>query len=251
MILIIANDKRMAYVKEALSEFFNVTTDYENVDYATIKYAILPFKIAGEMMAEIVAKLPADCFIFTPVNRDFLALAKQEVEVIMDHDEIAIYNSIPTSEGTLYHIMKNTEHTIHGANIHVIGAGRCGETLAKNLKALGANVSISSRNPRLVARLFEAGITVATDDEKIGVADVIVNTVPALMLGENQLQQVKKSCYIADIATAPGGVDFKAAKQMGLHAELLPALPGIVAPRTAAIYLAQFIKRKIDERSCP
>jgi dipicolinate synthase subunit A len=146
--------------------------------------------------------------------------------------------------------MKNTEHTIHGANIHVIGAGRCGETLAKSLRALGGNVSISSRNPSLVARLFESGISVVkTDERTLGEADIIINTIPAMMLGREQLQQVKKEAYIADIATAPGGVDFDCAKELGINAELLPALPGIVAPKTAASYLAQFIKRQISRNS--
>jgi len=249
MILIIANDKRMRYVAEELSEFFSVVRYGEKVEMAAIKYVILPFKIDVLEMKELVAKLPQDCLIFTPIMRDFLQHVQQEIEVIMDHDEIAIYNSIPTAEGTLYYIMENTETTIHGANIHVIGAGRCGETLAKTLKGLGAKVSISSRNPALVARLFESGISVVkTDEETLRQADVIINTVPALMLGIDELQHVKKDVYIADIASAPGGVDFEYAEKRGIKAELLPALPGIVAPKTAASYLAQFIKRKIDDK---
>jgi dipicolinate synthase subunit A len=143
--------------------------------------------------------------------------------------------------------MQNTEFTIHGANIHLIGAGRCGETLAKNLKALGADVSISSRNPKLVARLYEAGIRIVdTDWLALREADVIVNSVPAMMLPKDALKLCKKGVYIADIASAPGGVDFAAAAELGINAELLPALPGIVAPVTAASYIANFIKRQIE-----
>jgi len=249
MILVVTNDKRMTYVAEELSEFFSVYRPGRIADFSKIKYAVLPFKVEEKELVALIEQLPKDCLIFTPVMRNFLQNISQEIEVMMDTDELAIYNSIPTSEGTIYYIMKNTEHTIHGANIHVIGAGRCGETLAKNLKSLGAKVSISSRNPKLVARLFEAGIDVVkTDKVPLEQADVIVNTVPAMMLDDAMLQHVKKSAYIADIATAPGGVDFAAAKAQGIHAELLPALPGIVAPVTAASYLAGFIKRKIEER---
>jgi len=247
MILVIANDKRMAYVADELSEFFNVVRYGSDFDIKKIKYAILPFKIEEDEMRMLVNQLPDDCIIFTPIMRSFLQGASQKVKIIMDYDEIAIYNSIPTAEGTIYYIMKNTEHTIHGANIHVIGAGRCGETLAKSLRALGANISISSRNPSLVARLFESGIPVVeTDGRTLREADIIINTVPAMMLGRDHLQQVKKEVYIADIASAPGGVDFDYAEELGIKAELLPALPGIVAPKTAASYLAQFIKRQIS-----
>jgi len=250
MILVIANDKRMTYVADELSEFFDVVQDGQDFDITKIKYAILPFKIEADKMRTLVNQLPTDCMIFTPIMRDFLQDAPQPIEIIMDCDEIAIYNSIPTAEGTIYYIMKNTEHTIHGANIHIIGAGRCGETLAKSLRALGANVQVSSRNPSLIARLFESGIpAVATDTQTLRQADIIINTVPALMLNAHQLRQIKKEAYIADIASAPGGVDFEYAAKLGIKAELLPALPGIVAPKTAASYLVQFIKRKIDDRN--
>ena len=245
MILVVANDQRMTYVADELSEFFDVVWYSEACDLSRVEYVVLPFKIDQEKMQNLVSQLPINCVIFTPIMRDFLVGIPQLIEVMMDYDEIAIYNSIPTAEGTIFYIMKNTETTIHGANIHIIGAGRCGETLAKNLRSLGANVSISSRNPKLVARLFEAGIKVVKDAEVLANADVIINTVPAMMLGERELQQVKRDVYIADIASAPGGVDFETAAKLGLKAELLPALPGIVAPKTAASYLAQFIKRKV------
>lgn len=245
MILVVANDQRMTYVADELSAFFNVIRYTEGCDLTKVDYAVLPFKINQQKMERLVNQLPRKCIIFTPIMRDFLAGLPQLIEVIMDYDEIAIYNSIPTAEGTILYIMQNTETTIHGASIHIIGAGRCGETLAKNLRLLGANVSISSRNPKLVARLFEAGIRVVKDEEVLPNADVIVNTVPAMMLGEKQLKLLKKDVYIADIASVPGGVDFETAAKLGIKAELLPALPGIVAPKTAASYLAQFIKRKI------
>ena len=248
MILVIANDTRMTYVANELSEFFNVVRYESDFDITKVKYVVLPFKVDEIKLRTLINQLSDDCIIFTPIMRPFLQGLSQKIEIIMDYDEIAIYNSIPTAEGTIFYIMQNTEHTIHGANVYIIGAGRCGETLAKSLQALGANVQISSRNPSLVARLFESGIPAALTEEKaLREADVIINTVPALMLGCEQLRQVKKEVYIADIASTPGGVDFEYAKKLGIKAELLPALPGIVAPKTAASYLAQFIKRKIEE----
>jgi dipicolinate synthase subunit A len=248
MILVVANDARMTYIANELSEHFNVLIFEEGMNLRSIKYAILPFKVDPTEMKALVNQLPIDCTIFTPIKRDFLENIKNPVVVIMDHDEIAIYNSVPTAEGTIYYIMKHTEFTIHNANIHVIGAGRCGETLAKSLKNLGANVTVSTRNPNLVARLYESGIkTVDLDCLILREADVIVNTVPAMMLDKQKLEQVKKNVYIADIASAPGGVDFVAAEALKIKAHLLPALPGIVAPKTASAYLAGFIRRQLAE----
>ena len=249
MVLVVANDARMTYIMAELSEHFNVLKFEEDMDLMSIEYAILPFKVNPIEMEMLVNQLPDDCIIFTPIKRDFLENIENPIITMMDHDEIAIYNSVPTAEGTIYYIMKHTEYTIHNANIHIIGAGRCGETLAKSLRNLGANVTVSSRNPNLVARLFESGIkTVELDWLALREADVIVNTVPAMMLDKQRLGQVKKGVYIADIASAPGGVDFVAAEELGITAHLLPALPGIVAPKTAAAYLAKFIKRQITGR---
>jgi dipicolinate synthase subunit A len=246
MILVVANDARMTYIADELSEHFNVLKFEEDMNLMSIKYAIFPFTVNPIEIRVLVDQLPDDCTIFTPIKREFLENIKNPVVIMMDHDEIAIYNSVPTAEGTIYYIMKHTEYTIHNANIHVIGAGRCGETLAKSLRNLGANVTVSSRNLNLIARLFESGIkTVDLDWLTLREADVIVNTVPALMLDKQKLGQVKKDVYIADIASAPGGVDFVAAEELGIKAHLLPALPGIVAPKTAAAYLAGFIRRQI------
>jgi len=249
MVLVVANDARMTYIASELSEHFNVQRFEEGMNLMSIKYAILPFKVNPTEMRMLVNQLPDDCTIFTPIKREFLEDLKNPIIVMMDHDEVAIYNSVPTAEGTIYYIMKHTEQTIHDANIHVIGAGRCGETLAKSLRNLGAHVTVSSRNPNLVARLFESGIkTVELDELVLRESDVIINTVPAMMLDKEKLGHVKKDVYIADIASAPGGVDFVAAEKLGINAQLLPALPGIVAPKTAAAYLARFIKRQILRR---
>jgi dipicolinate synthase subunit A len=170
--------------------------------------------------------------------------------VIFDYDEVAIYNSIPTAEGVIYSIIKNTDITIHGAEILVIGAGRCGQTLARDLAALGAKVTVTFRKKEDEARLFELGLSPHHIDffrEELPTYDVIVNTVPFLILDKPELDQIRADCYIIDIASKPGGVDFEYAKERGINAELAGALPSIVAPKTAAYYLFKFVNGRVIE----
>jgi len=265
MILIINNDKRMSYLAAYIRDFgmdlIEYHKDSEDFDLNALKevnYLILPFGgIAADgqiattklyLTEAVLDALPADSVIFTPIKYPkLLELVKavpRKVACIFDYDEVAIYNSIPTSEGVIFNIIKNTDFTIHQADILVIGGGRCGQTIARNLKALGARVTVTYRKREDEARLFELGLLPLPIDyfkEDLEHFDVIINTVPALVLDHKALDRVKKDCYVIDIASKPGGTDFEYAKQIGVQAELAGSLPSIVAPKTAAYYLFKFI----------
>jgi len=51
------------------------------------------------------------------------------------------------------------------------------------------------------------------------------------------MNKVNKSALIIDLASKPGGVDYIAAKELGIHALLAPSLPGKVAPLSAALII--------------
>ena len=266
MILLINNDKRMNYLSEYIRDggldLVQYHRDSVSFDFHILKethYFILPFGGISEsgqianthlrLTEEVLLSLPEDCVILTPIRypklMELLTKVPRKCEVIFDYDEVAIYNSIPTAEGVIYNIIKNTDITIHQAEILVIGSGRTSLTIARDLKALGAYVSVTFRKKRDEARLFEMGLQPIHVDlmvEDLQHYDVIVNTVPALVLDEKALDHVNKNCYIMDVSSKPGGVDFDYAKQLGVQAELAGALPSIVAPKTAAYYLFRFVR---------
>ncbi len=161
---------------------------------------------------------------------------------VAEDDELAILNSIPSAEGAIQLAMENSEKTIHGSKILVIGLGRCGMTLARMLKNLDAKVYVSVRNPANEARAYEMGFTPVMsgqENELLNEFDYIFNTVPNLMLPEEKLKLCTNIEVIVDIASPPGGVDFDFAKNQGIKAILAPGLPGMVAPKTAADILAK------------
>jgi dipicolinate synthase subunit A len=53
---------------------------------------------------------------------------------------------------------------------------------------------------------------------------------------------------VIDIASAPGGVDFEAAKQLGIAAKLCPGLPGKYSPRSAGEAAAQVARIILEEQ---
>ncbi|NLM37254.1 MAG: dipicolinate synthase subunit DpsA [Firmicutes bacterium] len=158
-----------------------------------------------------------------------------------DHDAIAIPNAIPTAEGAIQLMMEKTPYTVYGAACLVLGFGRVARALTSRLQALGAKVTVAARNPQQLAEAAALGyepLPLAHLDRAVTQAGVVFNTIPALVLTAPLLAQMAPETLIIDLASAPGGVDFEAAKRYQLTAILALGLPGKVAPRTAGQILA-------------
>lgn len=167
-----------------------------------------------------------------------------------EDDELAILNSIPTAEGAVQLAMEELPITIHGSLVIVIGLGRVGLTTARIFKNLGARVIVIARKSGSLARAIEMGcdgVPISALPDCIGGADIIINTVPTLILNESVLTKVKKESVIIDLASPPGGTDFKVAENLNLKAILAPGLPGKVAPKTAGAILASTIPKLIHK----
>ena len=70
-------------------------------------------------------------------------------------------------------------------------------------------------------------------------------------LGPLLLRQVREDCLLLDLASAPGGVDQEAAKDLGRRVQSALGLPGRVAPRTAAAAIRDSIYHILEERGEP
>ena len=70
----------------------------------------------------------------------------------------------------------------------------------------------------------------------------------AAVLPRALLQQLPGGALIIDLASLPGGTDFAAAEELGLHAEHALALPGRCAPQTAGALIAQTVLAILEER---
>ncbi len=161
---------------------------------------------------------------------------------VADLDEIAIPNAVPTAEGAIQLAMEKIPITIHGSQSMIIGYGRIGEALAIRLKGLGAEVTVCVRSKNQLAKCRSLSYHAKDLDElsdAVHCADLIFNTVPAMIINEQVLHRIKKDAWIIDLASHPGGTDFEAAKRLGISAILAPGLPGKVAPLTAGRILAE------------
>lgn len=203
---------------------------------------------------EHLAVMPKKCKLITGMAKPYLKLlcAKHHIDLIelFERDDVAIYNSIPTAEGALMMAIQNTDITIHGSHCIVLGFGRTGFTMARTLQAVGAHVKVGVRRDDAFARAFEMGFEPFNMPElarQAGNIDLIFNTIPTMIVTAQVIAQLPLRACIIDLASKPGGTDFRFAEKRGIKALLAPGLPGIVAPKTAGRIIANSLTQIILE----
>jgi dipicolinate synthase subunit A len=203
---------------------------------------------------EHMGSLPKHAKIYTGLAKPYLKKVCKDhgIELIelFDRDDVAIYNSIPTAEGALMMAIQNTDITIHGSQCMILGFGRTGLTLAGMLQRLGAHVKVGVQQPDQFARASEMSFQPFYTDnlyEEVLNIDIIFNTVPDLMLTAHVITHIPHRAIIIDLASKPGGTDFRFAEKRGIKALLAPSLPGIVAPKTAGLILANTLSQLIQD----
>ena len=213
-------------------------------------YAHEKLVLTESILKKLAPGTPIIVGVAKPFLREWAAKHRLKLLEIAEVDEVAILNAIPTAEGALQLAMEQTDFTIHNSSAFVLGFGRVGFTMARTLAALGANVTIVVRNKADFARGHELGYQVCSFEqmvEAIGTANLVFNTVPAMVLTSDIITKLAKDSLIIDLASQPGGTDFQAAEKLGIKAILAPGLPGKVAPKTAGEILAKVIPAFILE----
>ena len=161
-----------------------------------------------------------------------------------------IANAVPTAEGAIQIAMEELPVTIHGARVLVIGYGRVGRMTAQRFQALGARVSVAARKYADLAWAESLGLGVEQTGHLLGWLcgyDLVINTVPARVLGKPELRDLKPDCLVIDLASKPGGVDFEAAARLGIRVVWALSLPGKTAPVTAGESMKHTIYNMLSE----
>jgi dipicolinate synthase subunit A len=201
---------------------------------------------------ELIEKTPDHCVIYSGISNDYLnrITINRKLVKILERDDVAIYNSIPTVEGTIMMVIQHTDYTIHGSTVAVLGLGRTGMSVARAFAGLGAKVRVGARRSEHIARIAEMGLTPFHMHELEDVmkdVDICINTIPHLVITAEVISKMPSHSLIVDLASRPGGTDFRYAEKRGIKAMLAPGLPGVVAPKTAGKILAGVLAQLLGE----
>lgn len=175
-----------------------------------------------------------------------------EIYDLLENDEYNILNAVATAEAAISIIVKNTTFNIYNSEILVAGYGKIGKVLAKILRGMGAKVTVAARKGIDRAYANNANHFAIHTDNIIDYADkyrIILNTVPKVIIAEDIIKKLRKDCFILDLASMPGGVDFMSCDKYGLKYIHGLSLPGKYSPETSGEITAKIILDIIDGKS--
>lgn len=212
-------------------------------------HAALPLTVA-----ELLDALNPSALVFGGQIKSNLQKALEEKNIkfcdYLTREELAIRNAVPTAEGAIKTAIEETPITLHGSRCLVLGYGRIGKILSRMLQGMGANVWVEARKYADLAMIEGHGyepLPLCRLNDYIDTFDIVFNTVPALILDEKLLKHINPDALIIDLASKPGGVDFTAARLMGLRVIWALSLPGKVSPVTSGIIIKDTIMNILNE----
>lgn len=224
---------------------------------AAAQYLLLPAPLSmgrAELAGLLQAAGPGAQAYAGRVSEEAAGLAMRAGVPLYDYlqrEELAVYNAIPTCEGAVGILLRSRRVTLWGSRVLVTGYGRIAGLLADRLAAVGARVTIAARSPAAraaaAARGF-AALPLADLAQAAGGFEVVVNTVPAPVIGLPVLAALPPGCFLLDLASAPGGVDPAAAQAAGRRVVFAPGLPARCAPVTSGRFVADMVLKMIEER---
>lgn len=219
-----------------------ITNISNAIDKSDIIIAPTPFSTNGKNVNSPFAneEIKIDQILKTNKNKIFIAggikdTVKEQLEEkylkvidVMKREELAILNTIATAEGTIKVAIENTDKILQGTKVLILGFGRVAKIVANKFSLLSTNVTCAARKISDLAWIEAYGYQSININDMLydlNDFDIIINTVPQLLIKERELKHMKSDVLLIDLASSPGGIDSVVATQMGLKYVWALALP--------------------------
>lgn len=211
-----------------------------------------PFSKDKIKIKEIIQNLSEEkVFMAGAIKKDIYEINnKTKIIDLMEQEELTILNTIATAEGTIQVAIENTERNIQESKVLVLGFGRVAKVVAKKFKALDTYVTCAARKPEDMAWIKTLGYestNINNIGENLKYFDIIINTVPQIILTKKELRYINNNAIVIDLASKPGGIDQDAAKELKVKYIWALALPGKVSPVTSAEFIQNTIYNILEK----
>ncbi len=193
------------------------------------------------------------------ISKSIKELAENKGVSLVDYslsEQFLQSNADSTAEGGIMVAMENTDVTVKDSKVLVGGYGRIAKYLSKLLLSMGADVTVAARGDEALSHASSLGcngvkIGDSGNPEKFKQAiqnsQIIFNTVPSMIFTEELIGNKSSATYI-ELASCPGGIDLRAAREAGMKIIFAPSLPGRYSPESAGKYIFESIYQNLKER---
>lgn len=271
-IVIIGGDKRQKYLKEYLGgKGFDISSyglfDWDDdtdklkgmigEDSVIIlplpatrndKTIIMPFSKREISIDRLMSFLGKRNLVFGGIIKGELLSRLRETDIpFVDYydNEFIEKNAVLTAFGALKILLEHIDFALPLGKYAITGYGRVAKETTSLLTSLSCDITVFARNN---SQRYDAMIKGCKAEplnqlsEKANVFDIIINTVPSPVIDEESIKNMKKSCKIIELASAPYGLDFENARKYSIDVVKAFGLPGKYTPKTAG----EIIGKKIE-----
>lgn len=251
----------MGFDTKYMSESLKIADLNENIVFDVIVFPVLPMKddvyintpfSDDKFSIEMLKKhIDSNTVIFCgkPDDKFKEFFNRNDIYDYMNREELNILNAVPTVEGAICIAIEEMPITLAESKILITGFGRIGKILANVLKGFGADITVMTKSLKNKAWAKAMNCNNCTKSEINSSYDLIFNTAPVLIFDEKTLKKLNPDTVLIDLASKPGGIDFKSAGDLGLKVIWALGLPGKTAPITSGEIIAETIAGILNERS--
>lgn len=257
--LVVGGDRRMGLLARLLSQDgFAVDTlglrpgDEKTARMGEAKTLLFPYPISvknGRVPTQTGLLIHPE-EILTQAAPDAVVLAGRGMEeegtrLFLRYEQVegfARRNAELSAESALGEMMQRSERALMDMRVLITGYGLFGRALAMRCRALGASVCVAARREAVRRQAVEEGmeaIPLEEMGERVASVHMLLNTVPAPIIGEDVLMALPESAWLLELASAPYSFDREAAERLHPRFEILPGLPGKCVPLSAALTLKE------------
>lgn len=159
---------------------------------------------------------------------------------VIDYSEDECFtekNAFYTAESAVALTIINTQNSLKDLSVLILGNGRIGKSLAKILKPLCDDITVSARKEKDFAYITKNGFKKINTNEiqSFNNYNIIYNTIPSKVITDDVIENADEGITILDLAAKNSGL-----KKHKNHIDL-KALPTKYASKSSAAALYEYI----------
>lgn len=259
MLLFINCDDQRAIelMDELIRRGHYVTNELKDLKYADIIYLgmrgfdrknrIVMHNETRTFQENLFEQIKQGCLVLTLVYNEYLQELSKRYNFVYKaflNDENFLYiNGILTAEGVIAYMIQHRPFPIYQSRILILGYGHCAKPIIKRLIGMEAEVYVGVRNKKYKMDIEKNGAHfLLINDIDLSNIDIVINTIPSIVIDNNVLDKANPKVTIIDIASFPYGLDHHYALSHGFDAQILSSIPSKYAYR----YIGQLMACKME-----